>query len=70
VVGQIDAGVLDVGYVDAGPSDGAAVLLLRGWPYSGAYSHRTIEGGIGHNLPQEAPEALAAAVIDLAREEI
>ena len=27
--------------------------------FSGTYSHRTIEGGIGHNLPQEAPEAFA-----------
>jgi pimeloyl-ACP methyl ester carboxylesterase len=32
-VRQIDAGVLDVGYVDAGPIDGDAVLLLHGWPY-------------------------------------
>ncbi|MEH1164328.1 alpha/beta hydrolase [Micromonospora sp. CPCC 205539] len=32
-VKQIDAGVLNVGYIDAGPSDGAAVLLLHGWPY-------------------------------------
>jgi pimeloyl-ACP methyl ester carboxylesterase len=30
---QINAGVLDVGYVDIGPSDGRAVLLLHGWPY-------------------------------------
>jgi pimeloyl-ACP methyl ester carboxylesterase len=33
--------------------------------FSGAYSHRTIQGGIGHNLPQEAPEAFAKAVIDV-----
>jgi pimeloyl-ACP methyl ester carboxylesterase len=32
--------------------------------FSGRYSHRTIEGGIGHNLPQEAPEAFTQAVID------
>jgi pimeloyl-ACP methyl ester carboxylesterase len=31
--------------------------------FSGMYSHRTIEGGIGHNLPQEAPEAFADAIL-------
>ena len=31
--------------------------------FSGRYSHRTITGGIGHNLPQEAPRAFAEAVI-------
>jgi pimeloyl-ACP methyl ester carboxylesterase len=146
-VKQIDAGVLNVAYVDVGPADGPAVLLLHGWPYdirsfdevvplltdagcrvivpylrgygttrssrterfatasrrrsrampsicstrsgssmrrspastgeraphpdpsayagkfSGTYSHRTIEGGVGHNLPQEAPAAFADAVL-------
>jgi pimeloyl-ACP methyl ester carboxylesterase len=33
--------------------------------FSGTYSHRTIEGGVGHNLPQEAPEAFANAIIDV-----
>jgi pimeloyl-ACP methyl ester carboxylesterase len=33
--------------------------------FSGPYAHRTIEGGIGHNLPQEAPEAFAKAVLEV-----
>jgi pimeloyl-ACP methyl ester carboxylesterase len=33
--------------------------------FSGKYEHRTIKGGIGHNLPQEAPQAFAKAVIDV-----
>ncbi|MGO1075193.1 alpha/beta fold hydrolase [Inquilinus sp. CA228] len=35
--------------------------------FSGRYEHRTITGGIGHNLPQEAPQAFARAVLDVAR---
>lgn len=35
--------------------------------FSGKYAHRTITGGIGHNLPQEAPNAFAQAVIDADR---
>ena len=33
--------------------------------FSGKYEHRTITGGIGHNLPQEAPQAFAQAVVDV-----
>jgi pimeloyl-ACP methyl ester carboxylesterase len=33
--------------------------------FSGKYSHRTIQGGIGHNLPQEAPQAFARAVVEV-----
>jgi pimeloyl-ACP methyl ester carboxylesterase len=35
--------------------------------FSGRYEHRLIKGGIGHNLPQEAPKAFAAAIIDVAK---
>jgi pimeloyl-ACP methyl ester carboxylesterase len=33
--------------------------------YVGRYEHRNITGGIGHNLPQEAPEAFAKAIVDV-----
>jgi pimeloyl-ACP methyl ester carboxylesterase len=33
--------------------------------FLGKYSHRTITGGIGHNLPQEAPQAFAQAIVDV-----
>lgn len=34
--------------------------------FTGKYEHRTITGGIGHNLPQEAPQAFAEAVLQVA----
>ena len=55
---RIDAGPVNVGYVDAGPADRPAALLLHGWPYD---TH------IGRNVPQEAPEAFADAVLEVAQ---
>jgi pimeloyl-ACP methyl ester carboxylesterase len=34
--------------------------------FAGKYEHRTVKGGIGHNLPQEAPQAFAKAIVDAA----
>jgi pimeloyl-ACP methyl ester carboxylesterase len=33
--------------------------------FSGRYAHRTLTGGVGHNLPQEAPQAFAEAIIEV-----
>jgi pimeloyl-ACP methyl ester carboxylesterase len=33
--------------------------------FSGKYAHRLVKGGVGHNLPQEAPQAFAQAVLDV-----
>jgi hypothetical protein len=33
--------------------------------FSGKYTHRDIKGGVGHNLPQEAPQVFANAVFDV-----
>ncbi|MCF0063796.1 alpha/beta hydrolase [Dyadobacter chenwenxiniae] len=38
---QIRAGVLDVGYIEAGPANGQAVLLIHGWPYD-VYSYEQV----------------------------
>ena len=35
--------------------------------FTGMYEHRLIMGGIGHNLPQEAPQAFAEAIVDVAQ---
>jgi len=40
---------------------------VYGKRFSGRYEHRLLKGGIGHNLPQEAPQAFAAAVMDADR---
>jgi pimeloyl-ACP methyl ester carboxylesterase len=37
------------------------------WKFTGKYQHRLITGGIGHNLPQEAPRAFADAVVEVER---
>jgi pimeloyl-ACP methyl ester carboxylesterase len=34
--------------------------------FSGKYAHRVIKGGVGHNLPQEAPQAFTEAIVDVA----
>jgi pimeloyl-ACP methyl ester carboxylesterase len=33
--------------------------------FSGTYTHRLVEGGIGHNLPQEAPQEFTEAVVEV-----
>jgi len=35
--------------------------------FTGAYTHRVVGGGVGHNLPQEAPRAFAEAIIEVGR---
>jgi len=35
--------------------------------FTGRYEHRDLRGGIGHNLPQEAPKAFAQAILDVRR---
>ena len=35
--------------------------------FSGKYSHRIFNGGVGHNPPQEAPQAFAESVLEAAR---
>ena len=64
-----------------GPASGVPTITLEGdangaphpdpsayrSKFTGPYEHRTVGGGIGHDLPQEAPEAFAQAVIDVAR---
>jgi pimeloyl-ACP methyl ester carboxylesterase len=51
-----------------GDANGAAHLEPSAYAkkFTGKYSHRTIKSGIGHNLPQEAPQAFAEAIVDVA----
>jgi pimeloyl-ACP methyl ester carboxylesterase len=52
-----------------GDENGAPHLdpAAYGRKFSGKYLHRLVKGGIGHNLPQEAPEAFSQAVIDVSK---
>ena len=52
-----------------GDADGAPHPDSRAYAakFTGWYAHRVVAGGVGHNLPQEAPRAFAEAVIDVAR---
>jgi hypothetical protein len=52
-----------------GDANGAPHLEASAYArkFSGKYSHRTIEGGIGHNLPGEAPKEFVQAIIDVDR---
>lgn len=52
------------GDANGAPHPPAAAYAKR---FAGRYEHRELKGGIGHNLPQEAPSAFAQAVIDASR---
>jgi pimeloyl-ACP methyl ester carboxylesterase len=49
---------------DANGAPHAEATVYRG-KFSGKYAHRIVKGGVGHNLPQEAPQAFAEAVVDV-----
>ena len=49
------------GDANGAPHPDAAAYAKK---FTGPYAHRVITGGIGHNLPQEAPQAFARAVVD------
>ncbi len=52
------------GDANGAPHPDASVYRAK---FTGRYAHRVVGGGTGHNLPQEAPQAFAQAVIDVAR---
>jgi len=63
--GQPSAVTLDIiALMDALKIEKASAYAKR---FSSRYEHRLIRGGIGHNLPQEVPQAFAEAIIDIAR---
>ena len=49
------------GDANGAPHSDAATYASK---FTGKYEHRVVEGGIGHNLPQEAPQAFAEAIVD------
>ncbi|HEX2543684.1 MAG TPA: alpha/beta hydrolase [Ramlibacter sp.] len=55
------------GDANGAPHPDPAVYAAK---FSGPYVHRLVTGGIGHNLPQEAPLAFARAVLDVAQQKI
>ena len=52
------------GDANGAPHPPASAYAAR---FTGKYEHREIGGGVGHNLPQEAPQAFAQAIVDVAR---
>jgi len=50
------------GDANGAPHPDATVYARK---FTGKYAHRVIEGGVGHNLPQEAPQAFADAIIEV-----
>jgi pimeloyl-ACP methyl ester carboxylesterase len=52
------------GDANGAPHPGADAYRKK---FSGKYEYRLIKGGVGHNLPQEAPQAFAQAVVDVDR---
>ncbi len=51
------------GDANGAPHPEASAYAMK---FSGPYEHRVITGGIGHNLPQEAPQAFAEAILNVA----